>query len=464
MGRDFTLADLEREGFKAIFLATGASKSRRLGVPGDEQRGVIPATRFLKEVNLGESPHLSGDVVVVGGGSTAMDAARSARRSGAASVTIVYRRGRRDMPAQDEEIEAAEREGITILEGLAPTEVVGRDAAVVALRCDVLRADEAPGADGRATWSWTGDTRELPGEHDPRRDRRGARSVHPPGGRGHRGQRLGRDRRRSEDPGHRPRGHLRRRRRRLRATHDHRGGRGRPPRRRVDPRVPRGRPRRRGRDPRRGPLRDGAGGIAHRSTSSRGRGSMRRCRSSTSGRSRPPSPASPERRPMPRPAAASAATRSTAVRPCRCVAGRGPADGPRAPDPDARPRSRRQAPPTSPAGRCAVTPDQVSGFFDAGESFVEGTIAAALVVLWVLVRGAPPRPPVHGPQHRQVHPPAGRGPVVDHLRRAARHHPAPGLPRHRSSSSTRTSSPGRTCRSPAASRPSAPSPRSSSSS
>ena len=87
MGRDFGLADLEREGFKAIFLATGASKSRRLGVPGDELRGVIPATLFLKEVNLGESPRLSGDVVVVGGGSTAMDAARSARRSGAATVT-----------------------------------------------------------------------------------------------------------------------------------------------------------------------------------------------------------------------------------------------------------------------------------------------------------------------------------------------------------------------------------------
>ena len=162
MGRDFGLADLEREGFKAIFLATGASKSRRLGVPGDELRGVIPATRFLKEVNLGESPRLTGDVVVVGGGSTAMDAARSARRSGAATVTIVYRRGRQDMPAQAEEVEAAEREGITVLVGLAPSEVVGRDAAVVAVRCNVMRAAEATGSDGRAIWSATGETRELP--------------------------------------------------------------------------------------------------------------------------------------------------------------------------------------------------------------------------------------------------------------------------------------------------------------
>jgi NADH-quinone oxidoreductase subunit F len=168
MGRDFTLPDLEREGFRAIFLATGASKSRRLGVPGDELRGVIPATRFLKEVNLGEQPRLSGDVIVVGGGSTAMDAARSARRSGAATVTIVYRRGRADMPAQREEVAAAEREGIAILEGLAPLEVVGRDGAVVAVRCQVMR--QAPVADGtatdrsaaRATWVQSGETRELP--------------------------------------------------------------------------------------------------------------------------------------------------------------------------------------------------------------------------------------------------------------------------------------------------------------
>jgi len=162
MGRDFGLPDLEREGFKAIFLATGASKSRRLGVPGDDQRGVIPATRFLKEVNLGEHPRLSGDVIVVGGGSTAMDAARSARRSGAASVTIVYRRGRKDMPAQVEEVEAAAREGIAIAEGLAPTEVVGRDGAVVALRCDQMRPTGGTGSGGRATWEPTGESRELP--------------------------------------------------------------------------------------------------------------------------------------------------------------------------------------------------------------------------------------------------------------------------------------------------------------
>ena len=161
MGRDFGLSDLEREGFRAIFLATGASKSRRLGVPGDDLAGVIPATRFLKEVNLGESPRLAGDVLVVGGGSTAMDAARSARRSGAASVTIVYRRARADMPAQAEEVEAAEREGITVLERLAPREVVGRDGAVVALRLDVMLPAAGALEGGRAALEPAGESREI---------------------------------------------------------------------------------------------------------------------------------------------------------------------------------------------------------------------------------------------------------------------------------------------------------------
>jgi NADPH-dependent glutamate synthase beta subunit-like oxidoreductase/NAD-dependent dihydropyrimidine dehydrogenase PreA subunit len=147
MGRDFQLSDLEREGFNAVFLSTGAPRSRRLGVPGDELSGVVPATVFLKHVNLGEPATLHGEVVVVGGGSTAMDAARSAIRNGASHVTVLYRRERSDMPAQHEEVEHAEHEGVRIVTSTVVTEVVARDGAVAAVR--TIR--QAPPADAGPT-------------------------------------------------------------------------------------------------------------------------------------------------------------------------------------------------------------------------------------------------------------------------------------------------------------------------
>jgi NADPH-dependent glutamate synthase beta subunit-like oxidoreductase/Pyruvate/2-oxoacid:ferredoxin oxidoreductase delta subunit len=153
MGRDFQLSDLERQGFKAVFLSTGAPRSRRLGVPGDELPGVIPATVFLKQVNLGETVSLHGDVVVVGGGSTAMDAARSAIRRGADRVTVLYRRGRGDMPAQPEEIEAAEHEGIAIETGIVVSEVVARDGRVAAVRT-VRQQPPAGGAGSGTRQAW----------------------------------------------------------------------------------------------------------------------------------------------------------------------------------------------------------------------------------------------------------------------------------------------------------------------
>lgn len=148
MGRDFQLSDLERQGFKAVFLSTGAPRSRRLGVDGDELDGVVPATLFLKRVNLGEPSALEGPVLVVGGGSTAMDAARSAVRQGASSVTVLYRRGRAEMPAQAEEVAAAEHEGIRIETATVVTEVLGADGRVRGVR--VVRQAPPAMPDGSA--------------------------------------------------------------------------------------------------------------------------------------------------------------------------------------------------------------------------------------------------------------------------------------------------------------------------
>jgi NADPH-dependent glutamate synthase beta subunit-like oxidoreductase/NAD-dependent dihydropyrimidine dehydrogenase PreA subunit len=135
LGRDISLDDLKSQGYQAILIATGATKSQPLGVAGEDLHGVWPATLFLKRVNLHENVTLTGDALVVGGGSTAMDAARSAWRAGASSVRVLYRRTKEDMPAQYEEIRAAEHEGIVIEPLVAPVEVLGRRGIMTEVRC-----------------------------------------------------------------------------------------------------------------------------------------------------------------------------------------------------------------------------------------------------------------------------------------------------------------------------------------
>src|SRR6202030_3700651 len=121
--------------YDAVLLAVGAQRSQRLGVPGEDLHGVIPATTFLKDFNLNPETRLEGDVAVVGGGSTALDAARSALRSGARSVHILYRRSRVEMPAQAEEVRAALEEGIHLHELVAPVQILSTAGVVSGVRC-----------------------------------------------------------------------------------------------------------------------------------------------------------------------------------------------------------------------------------------------------------------------------------------------------------------------------------------
>ncbi|MDL2214276.1 FAD-dependent oxidoreductase [Clostridia bacterium OttesenSCG-928-O13] len=134
LGADFTVDSLKEDGYKAIFLAVGAHKDQKMGVPGEDNKSVISSVDFLREVNLGGKPDLGKKVLVIGGGNVAMDAARTALRLGA-KVTVVYRRTRAEMPANEWEIHHALEEGVQIMELATQKEVVVEDGKMTGLRC-----------------------------------------------------------------------------------------------------------------------------------------------------------------------------------------------------------------------------------------------------------------------------------------------------------------------------------------
>jgi heterodisulfide reductase subunit A-like polyferredoxin len=134
IGSTLTLQDLKAKGYEAIFIATGAHQSRKLGLEGGESQE-IHAVNFLRKVALGESVKIGEKVVVVGGGNAAIDAARTAFRLGAKEVTIAYRRTRAEMPAQEEEIEEAEHEGIKIEYLTAPTRWLIENGQIKGMEC-----------------------------------------------------------------------------------------------------------------------------------------------------------------------------------------------------------------------------------------------------------------------------------------------------------------------------------------
>jgi putative selenate reductase len=140
--------EILEQGFDAVFVGPGAQQDAELGIPGEEGEGVTHALRFLERVRSGDPPTLRGDVLVIGGGNSAMDAARTAKRLTDGEVTVVYRRTEAQMPADTEEIEDIKIEGIELEELASPTRFVLGDGAVVALEC--VRNELGPvGADGR---------------------------------------------------------------------------------------------------------------------------------------------------------------------------------------------------------------------------------------------------------------------------------------------------------------------------
>jgi len=141
IGKDLTLDQLLEQGYKAIFIAVGAHRGQKLGIPGEDGDGVYDGVSFLRDINLGREARVGRRVAVIGGGNVAIDAARSALRLGAEEVSIVYRRSREEMPAAVEEIEEAEHEGVKITYLAAPTKIIG-DNKVKALECQLMMLGE----------------------------------------------------------------------------------------------------------------------------------------------------------------------------------------------------------------------------------------------------------------------------------------------------------------------------------
>jgi len=155
MGLDFTLKSLREQGYKAIFLGVGAHHGKTLGIPGESRslKGFNTGVRFLLfinhyHINIGIPMDLGEKMVVVGGGNVAMDCARSALRMGVKEVHLIYRRTKEEMPADHEEIEAAEKEGVIFHYLTHPSKLITEDKVVKGIELIQMSLGE-PDASGR---------------------------------------------------------------------------------------------------------------------------------------------------------------------------------------------------------------------------------------------------------------------------------------------------------------------------
>lgn len=140
--------EILKQGFDAVYIASGAQKGASLGIEGEDGKGVYQALDLLERVSRGERVDLGKSVLVIGGGNTAMDAARTAKRLNGGSVKVVYRRTRGEMPADEEEVEGLFSEGIILEELASPNRIIFKDGKVVSLEC-IRNKLGAVGPDGR---------------------------------------------------------------------------------------------------------------------------------------------------------------------------------------------------------------------------------------------------------------------------------------------------------------------------
>ena len=148
LGKDFTINSLLEDGFHAIFVAIGAHQSQKVSIEGEDLEGVLLGTDFLRSVASGQQTELGKRVVVIGGGNTAVDAARTALRLDAEEVTILYRRSRTEMPAAEWEVDEAEEEIIKIHFLAAPVRIMEKNGRVDGIECVKMVLGE-PDTSGR---------------------------------------------------------------------------------------------------------------------------------------------------------------------------------------------------------------------------------------------------------------------------------------------------------------------------
>ena len=154
VGKDISLDKLRSEGYKAFYLAVGASQGAKLNIPGEELGGVYTGVDFLRQVNQNKCPEIGTDVAVIGGGNVALDVARSAVRLGA-KVTVYYRRSDAEMPADKDEVAEAIAEGVCFRYLSAPVEICG-EGKVQTLRLEKMELGK-PDDKGRRSPVGTGE-------------------------------------------------------------------------------------------------------------------------------------------------------------------------------------------------------------------------------------------------------------------------------------------------------------------
>ena len=165
LGRDFTLQELRDKKYDAIFIGIGAPESFGLGIAGEDAVGVVMALPFLREYNIRGSVPVGKKVIVVGGGNAAIDAARTALRLGAESVTVLYRRSKEEMPAYAEEVREAIYEGVQLMPLTHPVEIMkSPEGKVSGVRCVAMKLGDydrsgrrSPTADGAEQFTLAAD-------------------------------------------------------------------------------------------------------------------------------------------------------------------------------------------------------------------------------------------------------------------------------------------------------------------